>query len=141
MALDYFVEMENQEAAVTLESLARALQPAFALKKAEKFLLGKGLTVTLFLNDDEYHKSRFGGSRPDICAAFRIKKEPELLEVGLDNMLSIAHWLMKKAPGGAVLLSDEGDILLQKEHGKIKQHAGHPFWTAEREGHLKKLGA
>jgi hypothetical protein len=77
----------------------------------------------------------------DICAAFRIKREPKLLEVGISNMLSMAHWLMKKTQGDAVLLTDEGDILLQKENGKLKPHTGHSFWTVARAAHLKKLGA
>jgi hypothetical protein len=141
VALDYFVEIENTGGSLTSEGLAHALQPAFSLQKAEKLLLGQGVTVSVFLNDDEYHTSRFGGSRPDICAAFRIKREPQLMEVGIHNMLSMAHWLMKKAQGDAVLLTDEGDILLQKENGKFKPHTGHSFWTVTRAAHLKKLGA
>lgn len=63
------------------------------------------------------------------------------MEVGINNMLSMAHWLMKKAQGDAVLLTDEGDILLQKENGKLKPPTGHSFWTVTRAAHLKKLGA
>ena len=130
MALDYYLviqDINNEiEPALVLESLSQAL--SLQKNKISGFLIGVGVTLNVFKEDDEYEDSIFGSPHPDICVAFRIDKF-EHHESGMNTMRKIVVWLMSYFDGDMIFLLNEQQIF-QRMSNQLSLNNGSEFWRS-----------
>jgi hypothetical protein len=133
MALDYYLEIQNQKNKIEPELLLEALISAFSPKTAQAsgIFIDTGCIVNAFKMDDPYDESIFKSSYSDVCVSFRIDKF-ERHETGIETMLRAVVWFMSYLSADMHLAFDSDEVILQRVSGKLVLNDSPEFWTESR---------
>lgn len=133
MALDYCLLVRNPNNELEPTCLKKDLLSTFHFQdnQISDFLVTTGLTLSIFKKDDEYDKSFFNSSHPDICLSFRVDKF-EQYEVGIITLLKTTSWLISHLNEDMILLFNNEYILLQKSADQLTLNEDPEFWLPSR---------
>lgn len=135
MALEYMLRIAtNLEPEKVLDFFASILE----LKKEPDYLSGSGLIIYASpeselgrsIINDEFHFT------PTVRVTFRLDKFDDM-EIGKIKFLRGTLELLRQAPGDAVLLFNNEDVILQRTGGRLILNDKSSFWTPEHLSEVK----
>jgi hypothetical protein len=129
MALDYYLIIQNTNNEIEPIQVMESLRQAFSLQKNKisGFLIGVGMTVNVFKEDDDDDSLFDNSSYPDICVSFRIDKF-EHSETGMNTMLKMVIWLMSYLKNNIIFLLDEQPIF-KRLSSQLSLNNEADFWS------------
>ncbi len=129
MALDYYLIIQNTNNEIEPIQVMESLCQAFSLQKNQLsgFLIGVGMTVNVFKEDEEDDSLFEGSSYPDICVSFRIDKF-EHSETGMNTMLKMVIWFMSYLKENIIFLLEEQPIF-KRLSSQLSLNNETDFWN------------